>query len=82
MEDSATRSEQFDAFRLELAVARTAHMTESEAAGRLVRIVRIDAEARLRQPHAMVDSWKPVEIVCEQHDEELPSISVAPAQGG
>ncbi len=77
-EDSASKDQRFDAIRWELSVSRTAHMTESEAGGHLVRSVRVEGAARLRDSHSFFDSWQPVQIFCEQRDEATPTVRVEP----
>jgi hypothetical protein len=53
-------------------------MSESEEVGHMIRTARIFADVRLRQPRALVDLWKPVEIICEQRDEKPPPIRLEP----
>jgi hypothetical protein len=66
----------FDAFRLELSVARTAYVTESVVGRILVRVVRLEADGRVREHRLFFDTWKPVVIFCEQRDEAPATVRV------
>jgi hypothetical protein len=64
----------YDALRWLDDLSYAAIMRESESGGHLVRTVRLPAEFRAREHGNFFETWRDVEIVCEQRDEESPQV--------
>lgn len=79
--DEISRDPRFDLIRFEGDVPQVAHMTESESGGKLLRLVQFDGRARIREGHWFIDSYKTVEVFCDQRDEAPPTVRIEPKPG-
>lgn len=64
----------FDAIRWQYGVSEKAYLNESESGPHLKRIVRFEGEARLRESTSILETWRAVEVLCDQLDEQAPRV--------
>jgi hypothetical protein len=79
--DYARRDAQFNAIRWDQNISDQAVMRETDVDGRLTRFVHLTMQMRTRESGLFSETWRPVDVSCEQPEDGPLQVRVAPIVG-
>jgi hypothetical protein len=79
--DYARHDTAFNAIRWDDNISDGAVMRESEVNGKMTRSVRLTMQMRTRDSSLLSETWRPVEVSCEQPEDGPLQLHVSPIVG-